>query len=63
MAPDIMRGLCPHPCDHCKKKQIQKIMGVMSQKYPQEWNQLVQKFSGWKLLNLIWYLNGDIFYI
>ena len=43
MAPDILRGLCPPPCDNCKKKQIQKVMSTIAKNYPREWNQMVQQ--------------------
>merc|ERR1719210_1964647 len=45
MAPDIMKGLCPPPCDECKKKQIQKVMSTIAKKYPKEWNQMVQQIG------------------
>merc|ERR1740129_2332812 len=46
MAPDILRGICPPPCDECKKKQIQKMMSTIARKYPKEWSQMVQRHVG-----------------
>jgi len=46
MAPDILRGICPPPCDECKKKQIQKVMSTIARKYPKEWSQMVQRHVG-----------------
>jgi len=45
MAPDILRGLCPPPCDECKKKHIHKVMSIISNEFPQEWNKLLQQFG------------------
>lgn len=45
MAPDILRGGCPPPCDPCKKKQIQKVMATLSSKYPKEFKKLIQKYG------------------
>lgn len=46
MAPDILRGGCPPPCDPCKKKQIQKVMATLSRKYPKQFQKLIQQFGG-----------------
>ena len=59
MAPDIMKGLCPPPCDECKKKQIQKIMSTIARKYPKEWNEMVQQVGKW-IINKK--LSTDLFY-
>jgi hypothetical protein len=45
MAPDIIRGGCPPPCDKCKKEQIQKVMATLSQKYPKQFQIMLQKFG------------------
>lgn len=45
MAPDIIRGGCPRPCDECKKKQIQKVMATLSTKYPKQFQIMLQKFG------------------
>ncbi|CAB4059364.1 unnamed protein product [Lepeophtheirus salmonis] len=34
LAPEIFRGRCPHPCNPCKKKQIQKNHGKGFQRVP-----------------------------
>lgn len=46
LAPEVLRGVCPAPCDQCKRKQIQKVMATMSQEYPYEWNQMLTQFRG-----------------
>ena len=48
MAPDIIRGGCPPPCDQCKKKQIQKVMATFSAKYPKQFQLMLQKFGSQK---------------
>ncbi|XP_040580909.1 uncharacterized protein [Lepeophtheirus salmonis] len=45
LAPEIFRGRCPHPCNPCKKKQIQKIMARVSKEYPYEWAQMIKVFG------------------
>ncbi len=45
MAPDIIRGGCPRPCDPCIKQQIQKVMSTVSRKYPRQWQQMIQRFG------------------
>jgi len=46
VAPEVIRGGCPAPCDHCKKLQIQKAIGVMQKKYPQSFNEVMRQFRG-----------------
>ncbi len=45
LAPEVLRGVCPAPCDKCKRKQIQRVMATMSQEYQHEWNQMLQHFG------------------
>ncbi|XP_023334809.1 uncharacterized protein LOC111706224 [Eurytemora carolleeae] len=45
MAPDIVRGGCPRPCDPCIKKQIQKVMATFSRKYPKQFQQILTQFG------------------
>merc|ERR1712007_187139 len=46
MAPEVLRGRCPPPCDKCMKKQIQKAMSVISRKYPREWTEMLKQQLG-----------------
>jgi len=48
MAPDIIRGQCPPPCDPCKKKQIKKVMATLSSKYPKQFQTMIQRFGSQK---------------
>merc|ERR1712045_362985 len=45
LAPDIMKGRCPPPCNRCKKEQIQKVMSKIAREYPKEWNQMVRQLG------------------
>merc|ERR1712157_600980 len=36
LAPEVLAGRCPHPCNECIKKQIRKVMAELSQRYPRE---------------------------
>ena len=45
MAPDVLRGLCPRPCDVCKKNQIRRAMAVISREYPLEWSQITRQYG------------------
>lgn len=46
VAPEVIRGGCPAPCDRCKKLQIQKAIGVMQKKYPQSFQEVMKQFRG-----------------
>ena len=45
MAPDILRGLCPRPCDECKRNKIRKAMAVISREYPLEWSEITRQYG------------------
>ena len=45
MAPDVLRGLCPRPCDKCKRRKIRKAMALISRKYPLEWNEITRQYG------------------
>lgn len=45
MAPDILRGLCPRPCDECKRNKIRKAMAVISREYPREWSDITRQYG------------------
>nr|XP_040580476.1 uncharacterized protein LOC121128928 [Lepeophtheirus salmonis] len=44
--PEVLRGLCPKPCKPCDQKQIKKIVQVMQEKYPREWNEIITTYNG-----------------
>ncbi len=43
LAPDILRGVCPAPCNRCRRRHIRKAMAVMAQEYPREWSQIIKE--------------------
>lgn len=45
IAPDVLRGGCPPPCDECKRQQIRKAMGVIQREYPREFNEIMRGFN------------------
>merc|ERR1711881_74545 len=34
LAPEVLAGRCPPPCNECTRKQIRKVMTELSQRYP-----------------------------
>ena len=55
MVPDILRGLCPMPCDKCKQKQIQKVMSTIARQYPKEWSQMLSSNIGRRSRSLFYF--------
>jgi len=45
LAPEVIAGRCPPPCNPCIKSQIRKVMSQLSQKYPREFQQMMQTLS------------------
>jgi len=41
LAPEVLAGRCPHPCNECIKKQIRKVMAELSQRYPREFQEMM----------------------
>ena len=46
LAPEVLRGLCPSPCNMCTQRQIKRIMAVVSREYPEQWSEMLRTFSG-----------------
>lgn len=44
LAPEVLAGRCPAPCNPCIKNQIRKVMSKLSQTYPREFQQMMQQF-------------------
>jgi len=44
LAPEVLAGRCPHPCNECIKKQIRKVMAELSQTYPREFQEMMGQF-------------------
>jgi hypothetical protein len=45
LAPEVLAGRCPPPCDACTKEQIKKVMAELSQRFPNEFNEMIQKLA------------------
>lgn len=45
LAPEVLAGRCPAPCNPCIKDQIRKVMSQLSQKYPREFQQMMASLS------------------
>ena len=43
LAPEILKGRCPRPCSACVKKQMQKAIGFMWKKRPQQMQRMLSK--------------------
>lgn len=41
LAPEVLAGRCPAPCNPCIKKQIRKVMSQLSQKYPRRFQEMM----------------------
>lgn len=46
LAPEVLAGRCPHPCDECTKKQIRKVMTELSQRFPREFQEMMTRLRG-----------------
>jgi len=45
LAPEVLAGRCPAPCNPCIKNQIRKVMSQLSQKYPREFQTMMQRLG------------------
>jgi len=45
LAPEVLAGRCPAPCNPCIKDQIRKVMSQLSQKYPREFQQMMASLT------------------
>jgi len=45
LAPEVLAGRCPAPCNPCIKNQIRKVMSQLSQRYPREFQQMMAQLS------------------
>ena len=43
LAPEVLAGRCPRPCNECTRAQIQKVMTELSQKFPREFQEMINK--------------------
>lgn len=45
LAPEVLRGLCPRPCNMCTQHSIKRIMAKVSKDYPAEWGEMLRTMS------------------
>jgi len=43
LAPEVLAGRCPRPCNECTRTQIKKVMAELSQRYPREFQEMINK--------------------
>jgi len=43
LAPEVLAGRCPRPCNQCTQNMIRRVMTQLSQKYPKEFNEMINK--------------------
>merc|ERR1712117_287968 len=46
LAPEVLAGRCPPPCNECTRKQIRKVMTELSQRYPGRFQEMIGKLRG-----------------
>jgi len=46
LAPEVLAGRCPRPCNECTRKQIRRVMGELSQKFPGEFQEMLSRLRG-----------------
>jgi len=46
LAPEVLAGRCPPPCDECTQKQIRRVMTELSQRFPREFQEMMIKIRG-----------------
>merc|ERR1712127_17193 len=42
LAPEVLAGRCPRPCNECTRSQIKRVMAELSQKFPREFQEMIQ---------------------
>ena len=45
LAPDVLKGHCPRPCNICTRRQIKRVMAMVQRKYPREFSEMLRSFS------------------
>lgn len=46
LAPEVLAGRCPKPCNECTKTQIKRVMAQLSQEYPDEFREMLKLRRG-----------------
>ena len=45
LAPDVLKGHCPHPCNICTRRQIKRVMAEVSRRFPRRFSEMLRSFS------------------
>ena len=45
LAPEVLAGRCPPPCNRCTREQIQKVMSQLSQRFPREFQEMMANLN------------------
>ena len=62
LAPEVLAGRCPRPCNECTKTQIKRVMAELSQRFPRRFQEMMRQLApqrGWPAL-LVLYSNTHL---
>ena len=45
LAPDVLKGHCPHPCNICTRRQIKRVMAEVQRRFPGQFSEMLRSFS------------------
>jgi hypothetical protein len=45
LAPDVLKGHCPHPCNICTRRQIKRVMAEVQRRFPRQFSEMLRSFS------------------
>ena len=45
LAPDVLKGHCPHPCNMCTRRQIKRVMAEVQRRFPSQFSEMLRSFS------------------
>jgi len=45
LAPEVLAGRCPRPCNECTKTQIKRVMAELSQRFPRRFQEMMRQLA------------------
>merc|ERR1712080_782314 len=45
LAPEVLAGRCPRPCNECTKTQIKRVMAQLSQRFPRRFQEMMRQLA------------------
>jgi len=45
LAPDVLKGHCPNPCNICTRRQIKRVMAEVQRRFPRKFSEMLRSFS------------------